>query len=189
MKFSRLRNGTLSRRTHPRYDHKPPLTRLSATLHRLRAADGVLDLASVMVGVIILGILSTTIAATVFAVIPWSQDQAARSNLQSVATAQASERVLSLSYFSYDSMNPTPTPSGQIGIVPPAADRLLIDATDTGYLAASRSQSGHVFFASNTKTSVAEGTWTGLPNGYSIERAEVLAAAVRTDEEFVVSAK
>ena len=155
-------------------------------LRRLRADGGVLDLASVLVSVLVLGLLSSVIATTLFGIIPWAQDGAARSNLQAVGVAQASERILSHSCFSFDNLSPTPTSSGEVGIVSPSAGRLLIDATPTGYLAASRSQFGAVFFSSNLATNVPESTWAGLPDGYTTARAEAVAEAVRRENPFVL---
>jgi hypothetical protein len=51
--------------------------------------DGAIDLASIMVGIIVIGLIGGVIAATVFAVIPWAQDNAAKQQLDSVASAQA----------------------------------------------------------------------------------------------------
>ena len=50
---------------------------------------GAIDLASIMVGVLVIGIIGAVIAATVFAVIPWSQDQAAQQNLDAIKTAES----------------------------------------------------------------------------------------------------
>jgi type II secretory pathway pseudopilin PulG len=50
---------------------------------------GAIDLASIMVGIIVIGLIGGVIAATVFAVIPWAQDNAAKQQLDSVASAQA----------------------------------------------------------------------------------------------------
>jgi hypothetical protein len=61
------------------------MLRLRSALKSSRAA---IDLASIMVGVIIIGLIGGVIAATVFAVIPWSQDKAAKQQLDSVHTAQ-----------------------------------------------------------------------------------------------------
>jgi len=58
-------------------------------LHKvLRSSRAAIDLASIMVGVIVIGLIGGVIAATVFAVIPWSQDKAAKQQLDSVHTAQ-----------------------------------------------------------------------------------------------------
>jgi len=54
----------------------------------LKSSRAAIDLASIMVGVIIIGLIGGVIAATVFAVIPWSQDKAAKQQLDSVHTAQ-----------------------------------------------------------------------------------------------------
>ncbi len=48
---------------------------------------GAIDLASIMVGIIVIGLIGGVIAATVFAVIPWSQDNAARDQLSRVVQA------------------------------------------------------------------------------------------------------
>jgi type II secretory pathway pseudopilin PulG len=61
------------------------MLRLRSVMQSSRAA---IDLASIMVGVIIIGLIGGVIAATVFAVIPWSQDKAAKQQLDSVHTAQ-----------------------------------------------------------------------------------------------------
>jgi hypothetical protein len=55
----------------------------------LRNENGAIDLASIMVGVIVIGVIAGVIAATVFAVIPWAQDQAASQSLDAVVTAQS----------------------------------------------------------------------------------------------------
>jgi type II secretory pathway pseudopilin PulG len=51
--------------------------------------DGAIDLASIMVGIIVIGLIGGVIAATVFAVIPWAQDNAAKQQLDSVASAES----------------------------------------------------------------------------------------------------
>jgi hypothetical protein len=55
---------------------------------RVRAETGFVDLASILVGVIVVGLLSGAIAAAVFAVVPWAQDKAAAATLSTVTTAQ-----------------------------------------------------------------------------------------------------
>ena len=54
----------------------------------LRGQNGAIDLASIMVGVLVIGIIGGVIAATVFAVVPWSQDQAAQADLGQVRQAE-----------------------------------------------------------------------------------------------------
>jgi hypothetical protein len=58
-------------------------------LHQiLKSSRAAIDLASIMVGVIIIGLIGGVIAASVFAVIPWSQDNAAKQQLDSIRTAE-----------------------------------------------------------------------------------------------------
>lgn len=58
---------------------------IQKVLKNTRAA---IDLASIMVGIIVIGIVGAIIAATVFAVIPWAQDKAAASVMDSIETAE-----------------------------------------------------------------------------------------------------
>lgn len=65
-------------------------------LHQvLKSSRAAIDLASIMVGIIVIGLIGGVIAATVFAVIPWSQDKAAKQQLDSIASAQNAYRGLS----------------------------------------------------------------------------------------------
>jgi hypothetical protein len=54
----------------------------------LKSSRAAIDLASIMVGIIIIGLIGGVIAATVFAVIPWSQDKAAKQQLESIHTSE-----------------------------------------------------------------------------------------------------
>jgi type II secretory pathway pseudopilin PulG len=54
----------------------------------MTSSRAAIDLASIMVGIIIMGLIGGVIAATVFAVIPWSQDKAAKQQLESIHTAE-----------------------------------------------------------------------------------------------------
>ncbi|MBC7517563.1 MAG: hypothetical protein H7248_01535 [Microbacteriaceae bacterium] len=65
------------------------LRKTGGMLAVLRSERGALDLASIMVGVLVIGIVGGVIAATVFAVIPWSQDRAAQGALDAVKTAES----------------------------------------------------------------------------------------------------
>lgn len=79
-------------------DRTSPLQRCSrlrravspAELRRaLRSPSGAIDLASIMVGVLVIGIIGSVIAVSVFAVIPWAQDEASKSDHQAVRVAQS----------------------------------------------------------------------------------------------------
>lgn len=70
-----------------------------------RNEDGAIDLASIMVGIIVIGLIGGVIAATVFAVIPWTQDNAAKHQLDSIAAAQSA-------YMGLSSDSPPALPAG-----------------------------------------------------------------------------
>jgi hypothetical protein len=61
----------------------------------LKSSRAAIDLASIMVGIIVIGLIGGVIAATVFAVIPWAQNNAAKQQLDSVVSAESSYRGLS----------------------------------------------------------------------------------------------
>lgn len=67
--------------------------------------EGAIDLASIMVGIIVIGLIGGVIAATVFTVIPWAQDNAAKQQLDSLVQAENA-------YFGLSSATPSPLPSG-----------------------------------------------------------------------------
>ena len=82
--------------THTLSERTAPLTALT---HRRRQRQrgirsllldrsGVVDLGSVVVGVVVTSILSLGVTATVFGVIPWSQDNAAQQSVATVSSAQ-----------------------------------------------------------------------------------------------------
>lgn len=73
-----------------------------------RSESGAIDLASIMVGIIVIGLIGGVIAATVFAIIPWAQDNAAKQQLDSVVAAESA-------YMGLSSTNPPSLPSGLAG--------------------------------------------------------------------------
>lgn len=67
--------------------------------------EGAIDLASIMVGVIVIGLIGGVIASTVFVVIPWAQDNAAKQQLDSVVQAENA-------YFGLSASTPSTLPAG-----------------------------------------------------------------------------
>jgi hypothetical protein len=132
--------------------------------------DGAIDLASIMVGIIVIGLIGGVIAATVFAVIPWAQDNAAKQQLDSVASAESAYIGLSTtdntgagtqqSFASLTSNKITGSDGSTLfdatGLNSGAKPQLAVSASGTGngahYGAAVRSASGKVFYISDTKT-------------------------------------
>jgi type II secretory pathway pseudopilin PulG len=130
-----------------------PMHRIYKTLHSSKAA---IDLASIMVGVIIIGLIGGVIAATVFAVIPWSQDKAAKQQLDSIHTAQNAAYGLSSDAQAAASSGMTPNSFqssadlAKYNLLSTGANYCTIPSTDkknyTGY---SLSSSGSIWAATN----------------------------------------
>ena len=130
----------------------------SARRGSLRAAigstRGAIDLTSIMTGVLVLGIIGGVIAATVFAVIPWSQDDAAKGNLAAVGTAERAVQTTGATIFlKYDSTSTDhlALEASNLGGIQHPAQRLIVDtnAYGTQYLAAQLSQTGQVWLSTS----------------------------------------
>ena len=129
---------------------------------------GAIDLASIMVGIIVIGLIGGVIAATVFAVIPWAQDNAAKQQLDSVASAQAAYVGLSAdkgdAKFGGGAVTATYTLTKTVGADGTVTESLFNGGTGkigvgswgsgsgAHYAAATKSQSGKTFYISDTKT-------------------------------------
>lgn len=126
----------------------------------LKTEGGAIDLASIMVGVLVIGIIGGVIAATVFAVIPWSQDQAASQALASVSTAES----VQYSFSSGQGTAAYATDTVLEGTSNAAAKSLLqasphivvaISTNASSYIAASKSATGTQFYTfSNAPSTV-----------------------------------
>lgn len=125
-----------------------------------RNEAGAIDLASVMVGIIVIGLIGGAIAATVFAVIPWTQDKAAKQQIDSLVSAQSAYRGLSSTI---PPSLPTGHPANSYGSSDQLEEAGLLKkgpkycstSTDDGkgYIVFTRSDSGKIWSASDKKTS------------------------------------
>jgi len=139
--------------------------------------DGAIDLASIMVGIIVIGLIGGVIAATVFAVIPWAQDNAAKQQLDSVASAESAYIGLSTSdattgagqqqSFASLTGNKITGSDGSVlfdatGLNSGTKPQLAVSASGTGngahYGAAVRSASGKIYYISDSKTQPTQST-------------------------------
>jgi hypothetical protein len=117
-------------------------------------AQGAIDLASIMTGVLVVGIIGAVIAATVFAVIPWSQDSAAKGDLATAGQVERAVRTTGSAVFlRYDSTDPAYRNlevSSPVAIQRPDL-RLIVDTNNsgTGYVAAQLSQTGQVWLSTS----------------------------------------
>ena len=114
-------------------------------VHAFRGASGVIDLASIMVGVLVIGIIAGVVAATVLAVIPWSQDAAARGNLDAVRTAESVSRAQDGRFLNYADL--TTGPGSLLQASPQVA--VGTDADGTCYISVATSDSGNLFFGTS----------------------------------------
>jgi hypothetical protein len=120
----------------------------------LRSNTGAIDLASIMVGVIVIGVIAGVIAATVFAVIPWAQDKAASASVDSVGLAESVARVNS------DRYNPMAQLISDQMIQKQSTVTAITDAAGSCYISASKSSTGAIFYG----TSKAPGATKYVPN-------------------------
>jgi len=165
--------------TKSRQAHKGILIAINSST---RAA---IDLASIMVGIIVIAIIGGVIAATVFAVIPWAQDNAAKSSIDSVATAESAYRGFTAeddgqgSFADKTTLVSYQPPNGKVGLLEDSPDLLVEQANDGDdkpcWAAAARSGSGTIWYgtsASNEKftveadvTSICPVAFPDFPNG------------------------
>ena len=133
----------------------------------LRNEKGAIDLASIMVGVIVIGLIGGVISASIFTVIPWAQDNAAKQQLDSVVAAQSA-------YMGLSSGTPPVVPSGSpessygdsktlsnAGLLSENTDYCAASTNDgKGYIAFSKSPTGNLWKVTDTNTSPTRaGTW------------------------------
>ena len=119
--------------------------RRTAIRRRLHGATGMIDLASIMVGVLIIGIIGGVIAATMFAVIPWAQDAAARGNLDAVRVAQSVSRAQDGKFLDYENL--TAGPGARLQTSPKVT--VGTNADGTCYVSVATSDSGNLFFGTS----------------------------------------
>ena len=161
----------------------------------LRGQNGAIDLASIMVGVLVIGIVGGVIAATVFAVVPWSQDQAAQADLGQVRQAEGIYAAAHAGGFADLATLQGPSSFAGGGGAPgrpgasisaagtpllPATDparQLKINANANGFVAAEISQTGRTFYATSLNTTVSSTVPTVVPAGLSAPAFAVAAPA------------
>jgi Leucine-rich repeat (LRR) protein len=154
----------------------------------LRGTDAAIDLASIMAGVLVVGIIGGVISASVFAVIPWSHDNAAKADLQAIHTAEAVYQTTHNSFGSLNDLHTATTISsaggsggpGQPGasvaaditstpLLPDSSLPTVITNSDAGYIAAVTSQSGVTFFLSNlSPTTTSDPAAVVVPDGLTV---------------------
>lgn len=126
-----------------------------------RSESGAIDLASIMAGVVVLGLMGGVVSATVFAVIPWAQDKAGKEQLSAVASAQsayiglASDNGRAISYGNADDLKTSPTilfdaNAAKVKIA------TIGEGSNAHYIAAARSSSGKYWYITDGLSSPRE---------------------------------
>jgi len=121
-----------------------PLRRLRLrTLRVLRSVAGAFDLPSILVGVVVVAILAAGILAAVFGVIPFSQDNSATQDLDTVRTAEGVAMAHDSGYLDKQGLIDAPYMA--------ASPHLAVgtDAQRTCYLGLSKSGTGNIFYSDN----------------------------------------
>lgn len=137
-----------------------------------RNEKGAIDLASIMVGVIVIGLVGGVIAATVFAIIPWAQDRAAKQQVDSIVSAQSAYKGLS------SGVPPAVAeglPTNSYASSADLSEAQLLQEGDSycttqtdegnGYLAVALSSSGKFFAATDANTKAYEISALDVPDG------------------------
>jgi hypothetical protein len=121
---------------------------------------GAIDLAS-MVGILVVGLISGVIASTVFTVIPWAQDNAAKQQLDAVNTAQSARAGLSGGMYSANLNTFLDTSAANVTVRSNEIDCFGAFVT---------SASGSMFYTSSAKPQpvkiAADATWPSKPTTY-----------------------
>lgn len=113
----------------------------------LTKQEGSIDLAPIVVGVLVLGILSAGYLATATTAVPWAQDNAARQLLSNVVIAETANNVRTSDYTDYHTL------AGN-GLVPTASSlTIAVNTEGSCYAASSRSDSGKLFYVTDLKPS------------------------------------
>lgn len=133
---------------------------------------GAIDLASIMTGVIVTGLIGGVISATVFAVIPWSQDHAAKSQLQQIVAAQSAYRGMSgepslpagypaKSYADSSHLAGT-------GLLAEGDNYCTVRINDTGYIGVAVSKTTRIYSVTDENTAPKAITEAEVPEGCSL---------------------
>jgi hypothetical protein len=123
----------------------------------LTSTRAAIDLASIMVGVLVLAIIGGVISATVFFVVPWAQDRAAVATLSEVSTAQGVSKVRDGSYANWADLVTAKLISG-----PSTVDTRANKAADC-WVSAAISGSGTAFYGTSRSPRILDDR-SGPPN-------------------------
>lgn len=137
--------------------------------------SGAFDLPSVLIGVAVVAILAIGVMATIFGVIPWAQDRAAKQDLAAMNTAQGTAYARDGSFADKAAL----VAAGWLGDDTPEALDAKADTEGGCYVAVTTSKTGNRFVISHDRPTprglTAADTWcTGSPIGQVADTAPVM---------------
>jgi type II secretory pathway pseudopilin PulG len=117
---------------------------------------GAFDLPSILVGVVVVGVLTAGVLASIFGVIPFAQDKGAQQDLGSITTAEGVYKAQSNGYTNLAGLQAAaPAGSGKAGNLVSASvtGKVDVESTNVGdFAAATKSGSGKVFYITDQNT-------------------------------------
>ena len=120
----------------------------SGVLRRFRHVQGAIDIASVLAGVVILGIVTSIAAASLAVVIPWVNDQAAAKDLSSLTVSESSARAGAAQFVPVDQLAP-------YGYHPSTGTaKIAFGPGNQCYVAVIQSQTGKLLYVTSRNISV-----------------------------------
>jgi type II secretory pathway pseudopilin PulG len=134
---------------------------------KLRVADafkneaGAFDLPSILVGVVVVGVLTAGVLASIFGVIPFAQDKGAQQDLASITTAEGVYKAQSNGYTNLAGLQaPGDAAKGTAGNLVSgslAEPKISVKSTSVGdFAAATKSGSGKIFYITDQNTNPTE---------------------------------
>jgi len=115
--------------------------------------DGAFDLPSILVGVVVVGILTAGVLASIFGVIPFAQDKGAQQDLGAVVTAEGTYKAQAtpIAYGSLSDPQNAASPSGAI-LSSGVKVGIVKSADNAHFAAASQSGSGKTYVVTDANT-------------------------------------
>lgn len=112
--------------------------------------SGAFDLPSIISGVVVVGVLTAGVLASVFGVIPFAQDNSARQDLSAIKTAEGVAKSQHGGYTDKGGLE-------VLRLVSPLSTDTQVYANSAGFCAVTVSQSGRVFSITSAGTDVVDG--------------------------------
>lgn len=137
----------------------------------LRSTGGAFDLPSILVGVVVVGILTAGVLASIFGVIPFAQDSGARQDLFSYRTAEGVAKAKDSRYLDSAGL-------GLAGYVQKTANTAVgTDAAGTCYVGVAISGSGKMFYSTDKSADPQELTTASVTGCVSWTSLQTLVTA------------